>query len=245
MTSLLLRGMLVGVVAGLLAFAFARGFGEPQVERAIAYEQRSSAPADAMSEPEPVGRVTQAGIGLATATVAYGAAIGGLFALVFAVVYGRVGRLDARATSALLALAGFTAIVLVPQLVYPANPPAVGTDETIGTRTALFFILLALSIVATTASVLLARLLWARHGGWNASLIGGAAFLLFLLAVQVAMPAIAEVPDDFSAEVLWRFRLAAIGIHVVLWTVIGLAFGPLAAKVLGEGRAGRAIGARS
>ena len=36
--SLLLRGMLVGVLAGLLAFGFARIFGEPQVDRAIALE---------------------------------------------------------------------------------------------------------------------------------------------------------------------------------------------------------------
>jgi hypothetical protein len=30
--------MLVGIVAGLLVFAFARLIGEPQVERAIAFE---------------------------------------------------------------------------------------------------------------------------------------------------------------------------------------------------------------
>jgi putative cobalt transporter subunit CbtA len=34
--NLLLRGMLVGVFAGLLAFGFARIFGEPQVDRVIA-----------------------------------------------------------------------------------------------------------------------------------------------------------------------------------------------------------------
>ncbi len=38
--NLLLRGMLVGVLAGLLAFGFARIFGEPQVDRAIAFESR-------------------------------------------------------------------------------------------------------------------------------------------------------------------------------------------------------------
>ena len=34
----LLRGMLVGVVAGLLVFVFARWLGEPQIERAMAFE---------------------------------------------------------------------------------------------------------------------------------------------------------------------------------------------------------------
>jgi Probable cobalt transporter subunit (CbtA) len=40
--NLLLRGMLVGVFAGLLASGFARIFGEPQVDRAIAYEEQMS-----------------------------------------------------------------------------------------------------------------------------------------------------------------------------------------------------------
>jgi hypothetical protein len=42
--NLLLRGMLVGAFAGLLAFGFARIFGEPQVDRAIAFEDQMSQP---------------------------------------------------------------------------------------------------------------------------------------------------------------------------------------------------------
>ena len=38
--SLLIRGMLVGAVAGLLAFAFAYVFGEPQVQHAIDFEEQ-------------------------------------------------------------------------------------------------------------------------------------------------------------------------------------------------------------
>ena len=37
--SLLVRGMLVGLAAGVLAFAFAFAFGEPQVQKAIAVAQ--------------------------------------------------------------------------------------------------------------------------------------------------------------------------------------------------------------
>ena len=36
--TLLLRGMLVGIVAGLLCFGFLKIVGEPQVDRAIAFE---------------------------------------------------------------------------------------------------------------------------------------------------------------------------------------------------------------
>src|SRR5262245_7375972 len=113
MRALLIRGMLLGVLAGLLSFGVARVLGEPEVDRAIAYEEQMDAaePAAApeaapmpdatrhaetghdhgASEPAAVSRDTQRGIGLLTATVVYGAALGGLFAIVFGFAYGRVG----------------------------------------------------------------------------------------------------------------------------------------------------------
>src|SRR4029077_3235585 len=110
--TLLIRGMLAGVLAGLLAFGFAKIFGEPQVDHAIAFETlldeaKSKADASKMSmsgstssmsmpaaaEPELVSRQTQAGLGLFTGVVVYGAAFGGLFALLFAFSFGRLGTL--------------------------------------------------------------------------------------------------------------------------------------------------------
>ncbi|WP_407643021.1 CbtA family protein [Caballeronia glebae] len=40
------------------------------------------------------------------------------------------------------------------------------------------------------------------------------------------------MPADFSASLLWNFRLAAIGIQALLWTTLGLVFGALAAREL-------------
>src|SRR6185503_13218283 len=240
---LLLRGMLVGAIAGLVAFGFAKVFGEPQVDRAIAFEEQLAHAGHEHADPphadhgdhdhaahgeaEPVSRTTQAGLGLFTGIVIYGAAIGGLFALVFAFAIGRVGDLGPRATAALLALGGFIAVVLVPALKYPPNPPAVGSADTIGPRTALFFTMLALSIAAMVAAVALARRLRARLGAWNAAIVAGAAFIVVIALVQIALPEINEVPKTFSAAVLWRFRIASLGIQVVLWTTIGLLFGAL------------------
>ena len=151
--NLLLRGMLVAVLAGLLAFGFARIFGEPQVDRAIAFEEQMNQAK--VPEPELVSRETQASLGLFTGVIVYSAAVGGLFSLVFAFVYGRVGRLGPRATAALLALAGFVAIVLVPGVKYPANPPSVGNPETIGLRTELYFVMLVISVAALVLAVTL------------------------------------------------------------------------------------------
>ena len=52
-----------------------------------------SMPAD---EPELVSREVQASIGLLTGVVVYSTAFGGLFGLVFAFAYGRVGNLSPR-----------------------------------------------------------------------------------------------------------------------------------------------------
>jgi predicted cobalt transporter CbtA len=229
---LLLRGMLAGFVAGLLAFGFARAFGEPQVDRAIAFEEQMSAAKGQAPESELVSREVQASAGLFTGVVVYGAAIGGLFSLVFAFLYGRVGRLNARSLSALLAVAGFVAIVLVPAIKYPPNPPAIGTPETIGLRTALFFIMIALSVAGASLSVLLARHLGARFGRWNAGIIAGIAFVAVMGVVEYTLPGINEVPDQFSAVVLWHFRIASLGIQAVLWATIGVLFGFMAERSL-------------
>jgi predicted cobalt transporter CbtA len=229
--NLLLRGLLVGFVAGLLAFGFARVFGEPQVDQAIAFEEHaghahsSAEPPAAEPEMELVSREMQAGVGLFVAVIVYSAAIGGLFSLVFAFVHGRFGRAGARKTAAMLALAGFVAIVLVPMLKYPANPPAVGNAETIGLRTQLFLAMLIISVAALSLAVALARRLWARHGGWNATLIAGMAFFAVIAIAQLLLPDINEVPEQFSPVVLWRFRLASLGIQAVIWAGIGLLFG--------------------
>lgn len=175
--TLLIRGMIAGLVAGLIGFGFARAFGEPSVARAIAFEEQHEhehehehGHADAAAtqahshdhgDEALVSRDTQAGLGLLTGVAVFGTALGGLFSLVFAFAYGRLGALRARGTSALLALFGFVSVAIVPFLKYPPNPPAVGNAETIGPRTALFFGMVAISIAAAVFADALA----AAHGG--------------------------------------------------------------------------------
>ncbi|WP_395664500.1 CbtA family protein [Methylocella sp.] len=236
---LLLRGMLVGVLAGLLAFGFARVFGEPSVDRAIAFEEAVSQAKGEPPEPELVSRGEQAGVGLFTGVVVYGAALGGLFALAFAFCLGRFGALSPRATAGLLALAGFVAIALLPALKYPPNPPAIGEPETIVLRTQLYFSMIALSLVSLGAAVALARSLWTRLGAWNAALLGVALYLVLMIVAQTVLPAVNEVPDQFPAMLLWRFRLVSFGIQAILWTTLGLLFGYVAERGLAHAAAPR------
>ena len=239
---LLVRGMLAGIAAGLLTFSFAKLVGEPQVDQAISFEEKADAAKGEAPEPEIVSRHTQAGLGLLTGVVTFSAAVGGLFALTFAYAFGRVGKLGARPLSAWLALAAFITLVIVPNIKYPANPPSVGDPETIGMRTGLFFLMIAISIVTTVFSLKVRKYAIARLGQWNASIVAGVVFVAIIGVVQLNLPVINEVPAAFPAVLLWKFRVAAIGMQVILWTTIGLLFGALAERVQRAASTGRITG---
>ena len=223
--SLLLRGMIVGIVAGLLVFFAAHWLGEPQVERSIAFEAAADQAKGEASEPEVFSRHIQKTAGLLTASVTYGAAIGGIFGLVFAYAYGRFGPSRPRALAALLASLAFISITLVPTLKYPSSPPAVGNPETIGVRTAAFFLMILISIAAMVLSIQISRRLTKKFGTWDGALAGAAVFIVFATTVAHFLPVVDEVPAGFPADVLWRFRIAAWALQLILWTVIGLSFG--------------------
>ena len=234
--SLLLRGMLVGLVAGLFVFAFAHWAGEPKVDRAIAFEIGMDRAKGEAPEPEMVSRRVQKGFGLLTGVVVYGAALGGIFGLVFAYARGRLSHSEPRVLSALLAAIGFVTIVLTPSLKYPANPPSVGNPETIGVRTAAYFFLIATSIVVMALS-LKARRYWSKPlGEWNATLLTGILYVVIVSVIAHFLPAIDEVPAEFPASLLWKFRVASWETQVVLWSVLGLLFGWLTERA--EGMAG-------
>ncbi len=223
--TLLLRGMLTGVVAGFLIFGFARWTGEPQIERAVVFETSMEQAKGKAPEPEMVTRRVQKGLGLLTGVLVYGSAMGGLFGLVFACAYGRIGVAGPRALSALLAGMGFVAIVLVPTLKYPANPPSVGNPETIGVRTGAFFLLIAFSVAAMVFSIQAGRRLRKRYGLWNASLLAAGLFIVVVSVVSHFLPEFNEVPAGFPVTLMWRFRIAALEIQAVMWTTLGLLFG--------------------
>ena len=244
--NLLVRGMLAGLVAGVAALIVASVFGEPQVRDAIAYEESSgghshshgeeAAGAAHAGEDELVSRGVQSTLGLATGVGVYGVAVGGIFALAFAFAYGRVGQARARATAGVLGLAAFAAVILVPFLKYPGNPPGVGDADTIGRRTALWLAMLLLSLAAAGIALMVGRALAAR-GVWTAGTAAVGAFVVLAAVAMAAMPGMNEVPADFSAALLWRFRLASLGMHVALWATLALVFGALAERRLEPQRA--------
>lgn len=228
--TLVRRGLVVGAIAGLLAGVFAFVFGEPLVQDAIDIENAAGARASLSAVPLAsvsdwvVSRSEQRG-GLFLATVLYGITVGGLFSIAFAVLRGRGSQRTDWELSTRLAGAIFVAVVLVPYLKYPPNPPGVGDPQTIGDRTAYFMVLLFGSALAMFAA---ARVMWSMRPApppWARPLGGAATFVVVAGGMALALPGIEEVPKDFPASLLWEFRLSALGTQAVLWAALGVGFG--------------------
>jgi hypothetical protein len=246
--------MIVGFFAGLLSFGLLKLVGEPAVDRAIAFESamdeaKAKAEHDAaaargenpppVEEPELVSRPVQAGIGLFTGVTTYNIAFGGLFALAFAICYGRMGNWSPRVTAAVVALSGFLAVYAVPILKYPANPPSIGNPDTIGLRTAIYFGMILLSLGAMIAAWNVRNRLIEQHGAWNATLIAAGVYLVAVVIFAIAMPPLNEVPEGFPAVALWQFRMASLGAQAIMWTVLGLGFGAWVQRDFAAAKVGR------
>ncbi|MEU7055965.1 CbtA family protein [Streptomyces sp. NPDC046197] len=225
---LLVRGMLAGLAAGVLALIAAYLLGEPNVDKAISFEEAHSHE----HEMEVVSRSLQSTAGLATGVLVYGVAFGGIAALAYCFALGRVGRFSPRATALLLSGCALLAVYVVPFLKYPANPPSVGNSDTIGKRTALYFLMMLLSVLLAVAATILGKRLAPGLGTWWATVVAVAAFAAVIGLAYAFLPAVNEVPKDFPATLLWRFRLSALAVQAVLWGGFGLLFGELAERQL-------------
>ncbi|MER5544024.1 CbtA family protein [Streptomyces sp. NPDC002589] len=239
--NLLVRGMLAGLAAGVLALVVAYLLGEPNVDKAISFEDAHSHE----HEMAVVSRSLQSTAGLATGVLVYGVAFGGIAALAYCFALGRVGRFSPRATALLLSGCALFAVYVVPFLKYPANPPSVGSPDTIGKRTTLYFLMMLLSVLLAIAATLLGKRLAPSLGTWWATVVAVAAFAVVIGLAYQFLPVVNEVPKDFPATLLWRFRLSALAIQTVMWGGFGLLFGELAERVLNPkpaaAKSGRAV----
>jgi hypothetical protein len=216
---------------------------------------------------EVFSRTVQADVGIGVALIFFGMAMGALFAVAYAICLGRTGRIRPRNLALLVAGGAFLSFYLVPFLKYPANPPAIGHGDTIGLRSTFYLLMVACSVLFLILTVWLGKRLQPRFGTWNATLIAGAVFIAATGIVMLILPSFGEfaankqfhqptetpapltdpsgkiVFPGFPADLLYSFRLYSIGAQLILWTAVGLVFGPLAERLL-EPRAGRTGGER-
>ncbi len=260
------RGLLAGAIGGLLAFVFARIFAEPQIQLAINYEQgrehaqqlldQAAGLAVEHDHADPFSRAVQGNVGAGVALILFGAAMGGLFAVAYTLYLGRSGRLRPRALALLVAAGGFLGFYAVPSSKYPANPPAIGHEDTIQQRSSFYLLLVAASVLLLVLSVWLGKRLQLRYGNWNATLIAGGAFVAAIGLIMLLLPSFGELAGNeayhsatetpgpltnasgvivfqgFPADVLYQFRAYSLGAQLILWSTIGLVFAPLAERLL-------------
>jgi len=251
------RGVLVGALGGLLAFIFARLLAEPVIGRAIDYESARDDARAALDKaaglpmpgmgPDLFSRSVQSSIGIGFGMILFGIAMGALFAVVYCVCLGRVGKISPRNLALLVAGGMFAVMYGVPFLKYPANPPSIGHPETIRERTFLFLTMVVISAVALLGAIWLGRRLQARLGNWNAVLVSALAFAVLMGVVFALLPSFAtETPQPltdpaghivfpgFPADDLFQFRLYSFAAQLLLWTAIGIGFATLAPRLFGR-----------
>jgi putative cobalt transporter subunit CbtA len=203
-------------------------------------------------------RFVQANVGIGFGMILFGLAMGCFFGVAYCLAWGRVGRVSAGALSLLVAGAGLLLLYVVPVLKYPANPPAVGNGDTIGQRAGLFGVMVVACVMFGAMALWLGNRLAPRFGTWNATLLAGLAFAVAIGVVMALRPPLgslsanagetrallteppqplrdasgAIVYPGFDADLLSWFRTYSLIAQVLLWGVIGVAFGPLAENVL-------------
>lgn len=227
-TGSLARGLVAGICAGLLAALFAFVVAEPTINRSIALEeQRAAATATANSadHPDPVSRDVQRRVGAPAGFILVGAALGVVFGLVYAGLlrFTAEGPPWRRVLS--LAAAGVGALVVVPFLRYPPNPPGVGLPATVNERTRYYLaaLLLGMSVVAFAWRLL--RSLTRR--GWPESqrqIVAAVAAVCVVGVGYLAMPSTSD-PILVPAKLLWDFRIQSLATQLVLWGGLTAVFG--------------------
>jgi hypothetical protein len=242
------RGLLSGALAGVIAFLYARVFIEPVIGHAIDYESGRSQAEEALTgmaghDMELFSRDVQSWVGMGFGVLAFSAAMAGLYALVFIIVHPRL-QISARMTALLLAAGAFVTVYLVPFLKYPASPPSIGEPDTIKERSALYLLIVLLSVVFAFGALWLGQRLVARMGTWAASLAAVGSYVVAVAMAMWMLPSIAETPQPltdstgkiiyagFPADDLYHFRLYAVGTQVVIWLTIGLVFGAMVSRLL-------------
>ena len=217
------RGLTAGLLAGLLAGLFAYLFAEPPLDRAIELENA----AHTEEHHEAVFSRGEQKVGLILATALYGTSIGALFGLLSAYFRRRIPTRSEWRRSMILAGAVFLGAVLLPFVKYPPNPPGVGADPaTITAHTLAYLAMVALSLLAVLAAWRFSRGLegasFLVRGLTSAGILVGLWAFLYL-----AMPDFGGTSEHAPEDLIWHFRLSALGTQAVLWAGIGCAFGLL------------------
>ncbi len=231
----LLYAVIAGLAAGLLVAGFHMIVTEQVIDQAVALEEQAApAPAhDSAAHEKPiVSRDFQKTGGLLIGYLFYGLTCALFFSLAFYPLQGWLMRFGAWRGPLLLAMLTFWAVVLVPFLKYPANPPAVGDPATIDYRQNLYLTLLLLSIAGTALAVWFGKRLALE---WKAPawLVTGGLLIVVGMGLVLLLP---SNPDSITAplELVFNFRVRALLGLTLFWGMFGGCFAWLVRRSVGR-----------
>ncbi len=218
------RGLAAGLVAGVLAGLVGLVAGEPALGRAVALEEAAD-----LAARGPGSAVARGGqrAGLVVGTSLAGLAVGALFGVAAAWAVGRVEG-GAWARSLKLGAVLVAAVVVLPAIKYPANPPGAGDPVTLSARTTLYLGLVALGLVLAAIGWAVGRLpALARLRVPARQVLVGAGVGLVAVVVAAALPDL-DAGAAVPAELLWSFRLGSLATQAVLLGATAIGYGLLA-----------------
>jgi hypothetical protein len=214
----LLRGVLAGAVAGLITSVFHLLLTERVLDKAIALEGAGDG---------PVSRETQKYLGGPAGQILFGISMGLLFALAYRLLPSTpVDKAPWRKAMG-LAFGAFLVLALIPQLRYPANPPGVGDPDTIETRTSAYLLMYALGLVVVPSAYAALRYLARRGVAEPLRQVGVVAAAVAVIGLAYALAPASADADTMPADIVWAFRIRALGGLLLLFAVLGATYGLL------------------
>ena len=205
-----------GALAGMLVALYHFLATEPVLQEAIGREAALGPVQEVF--PRSVQR-----LGLFGGFLLYGVSWGLIFAGAYSLLERHLPGRWAWQRGMALALGLLWSVAIFPFLKFPANPPGVGDEATVGSRQASYLLFTVLS-----AAALLVAWRLGRAGGspkrWAIALglYAAACLLLYFLVPGSDDP----VPASLS-DLLPRFRALSAGGLALFWLVVGGSFGPL------------------
>ncbi len=225
MKTVLRNGLLSGLAGGVALATFMLLFGRGPIQDALDYEEELA------HEVEGAGHAHEelfsAGVqelGGAIGLIVFGVAFGLIFAIVLTALAPKLGSITPMTAALRVGAVGFIAIVVVPFLKYPANPPAVGDPDTINERTILYFLVLGVSVVA--AYVVWQVVQQANQPDVAKAWLGAGLYAMTIAVIFLVLPGPVDSVDA-PADLVWNFRLASVGGLAVLWATMALTMGTL------------------
>lgn len=198
------RGLAAGAAGGLAWALFLRFVTETQIGFALQFEDATTL-GTSPGDDALFSRGTQQAGGMVGA-VLYGMVLGLILGVTVAALHHRIASHNEFGRGVRVATGAFVALVAIPMLKYPPNPPTVGNADTVDQRTSDFLLLMGASVVVVFIAFFAWQLFTDRgtDGARRFLGVGGGLTLaiVVLYAIWPASPDAVNPPDNEAAPAL-------------------------------------------